>query len=127
MGAITSVPTLGLDAFDLSISALLPGDAGFRNWLGLPLAMALIASVIRQPVPAANVYVGEIDLSRAIRPLPGGVVESIVEAATAGRLPRPIRMFVPPTTADQLDGLNLELVRCATLDQAILATWPDLH
>jgi hypothetical protein len=112
----------------VSLNTLLPGDATYRAYLGLPLAVSLVASLTRRAVPAENLYLGEVDLGRAIRPLPGVVVESVVQAASEGRLPPGTRLVVPPATAAQLDGLDgARLVPCATLDQAILATWPDLH
>jgi hypothetical protein len=78
-------------------------------------------------VPANHLYLGEIDLTRCVRGLPVEVLESFTYAAGAGLLPICFKIFASPSAAEQLDGIDREIIRCATLDQAILATWPDLH
>lgn len=125
--AITGVPLLGLEQFDLNIGCLLPGETPFRSWLGLPLSIALIASCIRRPVPMDAVYVGEIDLNRQLRPLPQGVLDALIDAITDGLFHPRTRLFVSPDTARVLPPDMIQLIPCATLDQVVAASWTDLH
>ncbi len=125
--AITGVPLLGLDQFDLNIGCLLPGDATFRAWLGLPLAIALIGSCIRRPVPTDAVYVGEIDLNRRVRPLPQSIIDQLMTAIDDGHFNPRTRLFLPPSAAEMFPADMVKLVPCSTLDQAVAATWSDLH
>ena len=83
VGSISRLPLLSIDQFDLNINALLPGESQFRSWLGLPLAAALIASVIRRPIPGDCILLGELDLSRTLRALPEAVIDALVTAMGA--------------------------------------------
>lgn len=127
VAAITRVPSLGLEQFDLNIGALLPGDGNFRAWLGLPLAIALIGSCIRRPVPKGHIYLGEIDLNRAIRPLSGPLLDALSTAMDEGSLGASPQIFVPAASADLITSSAGSIIPCATLDQAVLRTWPDLR
>lgn len=67
--SIAQVPGLEMADLDLSIGCLLPGDAYFRSSLGLPLCRALVSSYLRRPIPARQLQLGEIDLTRSLRPV----------------------------------------------------------
>lgn len=127
VAAITRVPLLGIEQLDLHIGALAPGDATYRATMGLPLAVALIASCLRRPVPPSHMFLGEIDLTRSLRPLPGGLVEALSVALMEGNLSGPLRLIVPAASDDLPKVPGVEVVRCPTLDAAILHLWPDIH
>jgi DNA repair protein RadA/Sms len=123
--SISATRGLDLDEINLNISSLLPGDTRYRAWLDLPLAMSLVASLLRRPVPALHIYVGEIDLNRALRPLPRALTDAIAEAVVRQAVSPSTRLFLPTATAAQLDGLGCQLVPCATFDQVLALTWPE--
>lgn len=124
--SISAARGLDLADLNLNISSLVPGDAGFRSWLGLPLAISLASSLLRRRVPPANVYLGEIDLNRSIRPLSRGLIEVLAALADSEPFPPSTRVFLPAQSAAQLDGFPSELVPCATFDAALALTWPDI-
>ncbi len=123
--SISTTRGIDLDNLNLNISSLLPGDAPYRAYLGLPLAMSLVASLLRKPVPSTHVYLGEIDLNRVLRPLPRALLDAIAEAVLKENLSPATRLFVPRTTATQLDGLGCQLVPCSSFDEALKLTWPE--
>lgn len=129
ISAITRMPSLALDQFDLNINALLPGDSPrYRSWLGLPLAIALISSAIRRPVPNDAVYLGEIDLDRRLRPLPQSLLESLITSLNNDEFTGKTKFFVPPSAFEPLAATGSVLVQpCESLDVAAHQTWADLH
>jgi DNA repair protein RadA/Sms len=126
--SIAQVPGLEMDDLDLSIGCLMPGDSYFRPVLGLPLALALIASYLRRPVPPGLYALGEIDLTRTIRPLPDSLLTDVANTIGAGQIEPPLRVLLPPSAVSQVpSGPGVELVPCARLDDAIRATWPEIE
>jgi predicted ATP-dependent serine protease len=128
LSAISGLPMLDLGSFSMSVSALLPGDTNFRGWLSLPLAVALISSCLRRPVPTDTLFLGEIDLNRAIRPLPQGVLDALSATLLARERGPRLRLVVPPSAAETLAiGPGVSVIPCETLDQVVYSLWPDTH
>jgi DNA repair protein RadA/Sms len=128
INAISGLPMLDLGSFAMSITALLPGDTTFRGWLSLPLAVALISSCLRRPVPSDTLFLGEIDLNRAIRPLPQGVLDALSATLLARERGPRLRLVVPPSAAETLAiGPGASVVPCETLDQVVYSLWPNTH
>ena len=125
--AITRVPMLNLDQFDLNVGALLPGEVTFKAWMGLPLSIALISSCIRRAVPQNSVFLGEIDLNRQVRPLPINLVGMLTEAISDGRFTAGTRLFVSPASAEELPQGEVQIVPCDSLDTAVALNWSDLN
>jgi predicted ATP-dependent serine protease len=128
VGSISKLPLLSIDQFDLNINALLPGEASFRSWLGLPLAVALIASVIRHRVPADCIIVGEVDLSRSLRQLPEAVADALAAAIGEANLECGGRLIIPRASVYRVpSSSSITVIGCATLDEVVERLWPDLH
>ena len=128
LAAISGLPMLDLGSFSMSVSALLPGDSTFRGWLSLPLAVALISSCLRQPVPNDTLFLGEIDLNRAIRPLPPALLDAVSAWLLEGQRSHRLRLVVPPSAEEQLSiGSGVSVMSCETLDQVVYALWPQTH
>lgn len=129
LGAIAGLPMLDVGATCMSISALLPGDGTFRAWVSLPLAVSLVASFLRRPIPQQMLFVGEIDLHRAIRPLPDALVDALVTWLGDHDRER-LTLIVPPTAVTRLKaaaGPAVRVIGCETLDQVVYTVWPDTH
>jgi predicted ATP-dependent serine protease len=112
----------------MSVSALLPGDSPFRGWLSLPLAIALISSCLRRPVPRDALFLGEVDLNRALRPLPLALTDSLAAKLVEPGFMDRSRLVVPSAAVDML-SLNpmVRVIGCDTLDQVVYAMWPEIH
>ena len=119
-----------MDIEDLSytIHCRLPGGRMFRPCLGLPLAMALIASYMQRDIPSTYVYLGEIDLLRNVRALPEQMLQDLTESVEANHFGSPVRLFLPQSGAEMLRGVTSKasVVPCAKLDDAVRETWPDV-
>jgi predicted ATP-dependent serine protease len=121
----------GFDLDDLSfrISARLPGRNRYGSSAGMALAMALLGSYLQKPIPRTHVYLGEVDLARAICPLEDMLLNQLVNELTSGdELFGPYRFFAHPLTIRALPRLmKMEFVPCERLEQAMFATWPSLR
>jgi predicted ATP-dependent serine protease len=126
LDAISGLPMLDFGSFSMSVSALLPGDCNFRGWLSLPLAVALIGSCLRRSVPNDTLFLGEIDLNRAIRPLPNALIDALSTTLLDPNFDQRLRLIVPQSAVDVLSVNPLvKVIGCATLDQVVFTVWPE--
>jgi len=129
INCISQLPELEIDDMDYSIHCRLPEERLYRSILGLPLAMALIASYIQRTIPKHHIYLGEIDLLRQVRELPEQLIMDLAEDIESGNIPKPVAIFCPPRAASVLKELETEarIVECQKLDDAVFETWEDLR
>lgn len=133
VACLSRLPDVDLDDLDFSIHCRVPGQRRFVASIGLALAMALLGSYYQKPIPSNHVYLGEIDLSCAIRPLGAGLLAMLQMALRAGAelSAATLRIFCHPATAIALRGEHcgegIETVACERVEQAMYGTWPDLH
>jgi len=125
---ISQIPDMDIGDLDYSIHCRLPGERRYRGILGLPLSMALIASYLQKDVPSHHIYIGEIDLLRKVREVPESIITDLWEAIQAGEVPKPVRLFLPPRSADLLRHTtdNVTVMACERLEHAVYGTWPEL-
>ncbi len=125
---ISQIPDMNIEDLDYTIHCRLPGEKRFRPMLGLPLAMALVASYLQRSIPRQHVYIGEIDLLRHVRQLPEQLIMELAESIESGMISPPVRVFLPPNGAEMLRGLTKKavVVACPQLDDAVKKTWPDM-
>lgn len=128
VACLSGVDGIELNELDFTLHCRLPGSRPYHTVLGLPLCMALVSSYIQRPIPAHQIHLGEIDLLRSVRDLPEPLIEDLAGAIAEGSLGAPLRLLVPTSVVPRLPaGGKVEVVGCKRLDDAIFATWPDLH
>lgn len=128
VACLSAVDGIELNELDFTLHCRLPGSRPYHAVLGLPLCMALVSSYIQRPIPPHQIHVGEVDLLRSVRNLPEALAEDLAGAIADGSLGAPVRLLVPTSVAPRLPaGGRVEIVGCKRLDDAIFATWPDLH
>lgn len=128
-----------VDLTDLSyeINCYVPRQQRYREELDLPIALALLSSYLRKPVPQDALFVGELDLTRRIRP-----PDQVYLAALAGLLLGPQRarirvVYVSEECAERLSRMRpdqsgptvdqVSTVRgMPTLESLIHDLWPEL-
>lgn len=128
---ISQLPDMNIEDLDYTIQCRLPGDKRYRNLLGLPLCMALIASYIQRDIPPYHIYLGEIDLLRKVREVPDDILIDLWEELKnpeSTTIPKPVRIFCPSESAhllqDEIEGATV--VACDHLEDAVFMTWPKL-
>jgi DNA repair protein RadA/Sms len=128
VSCLSGVPGIEIDDLDFVVHCRLPGSRPYNHVLGLPLCMALVSSYLQRPIPSHHLHLGEIDLLRTVRDLPPTLIDHLSHALAMGELPVPVKVLCPPSAAPSLpqDGA-IEIIPCRRLDDAIFATWPELH
>jgi predicted ATP-dependent serine protease len=90
------------------------------------LAVALISSCLRRPVPSDTIFLGEVDLNRAIRPLPPALLDSLSTLLLEPTFNQRLRLVVPTSAVDMLSiNPGVRVVGCTTLDQVVYMIWPE--
>jgi predicted ATP-dependent serine protease len=113
----------------------LPGRRRYGSSFGLALAMSLLASYLRRPMPSRCLFLGEVGLGRDIRPIePRLVNDLIADLATAPEMVGSWRIFCHPKTVNDLTvgGIDsstgsIKIVPCQQLETALYNAWPELR
>jgi len=126
---ISQIPDMDIEDLDYTVHCRLPGERQYRSLLGLPLAIALIASYLQKDIPAHHVYIGEIDLLRQVREVPDQLVLDLWDAIESKEVTTPLRIFLPLASAQLVRESTPDstVVACERLDDAVFMTWPELR
>ena len=129
IGCIAGMQDMEFSELDYTVHCRLPGSGQYQPLLGLPLCMSLIGSYLRQAVPEGHLYLGEIDLFRAVRPVPLGLLQDLRAALDAGEIPLPVTLIIPSTAVAEFSKVStqVKVVGCRTLEDAVFQTWPHLR
>lgn len=129
-----------IDVVDLSydVSCYIPGRHGYASVLDLPIIVALLSSYLHQRVDNQTLFVGEVDLTKQIRPPSertylAGLAEVLVESH-----PRRIkRVYLSEKAAEEFKEMQpgegrpkikeiVEVRGVRDLDSLIHDLWPSL-
>ncbi len=135
VASIAQLPGIEIDDMDFSISCRLPGRRRYGSSFGLALAMSLLASYLRRPMPSRCLFLGEVGLGRDIQPIePRLVNDLIADLAAAPEMVGSWRIFCHPKTVNDLTigGIDsntgsIKIVPCQYLETALYNTWPELR
>jgi DNA repair protein RadA/Sms len=130
-----------IDLSDLSyeINCYLPAKQQYRAEMDLPIAVALLASYLKRPIPAETLFVGELDLQARVRRPDERYLAALAEVLI--EQPTPVRRVIcSPEAAEFLRGFvlkegghvrhipsSVQLVSCVDLPQVISGIWPKLE
>lgn len=128
VSCIGQMKDMDFGELNYSVNCRLPGSGQYNPILGLPLCIALIASYLQKPVPAHNIYIGEIDLFRNVRAIAPAICQALKAALDTGDIASPATLFLHPTAAAEFSpSESVRVVPCRTLEEAVLLTWPELR
>jgi DNA repair protein RadA/Sms len=129
VNCISQIPDMDIGDLSYTIQCRLPGEQRYRSIMGLPLAIALIASYLQREIPKHHLYIGELDLLRQVREVPDSIIEDLWNAIEAKEITTPIRIFCPIESAPFIrDGMkDATVVACDRLEAALYNTWADLR
>jgi DNA repair protein RadA/Sms len=137
LSVLNSLDGVDLSNYSYEINCYVPRRQSYRVELDLPLALALLSSYIQRPVPGGALFVGELDLSRTIRPPESGYLTTIASLMLGPQRGRVGQIYVSNQCATELGRIQIEnggprvqeVVRVhgvTTLDQLVSQLWPDL-
>jgi DNA repair protein RadA/Sms len=129
-----------IDVVDLSydVSCYIPGRHGYAFELDLPVIVALLSSYLHQHVDNQTLFIGEVDLTKQIRPPSERVyLASLAEVLVESHPRRIERIFLSEKAVDEFKEMqpqegrakigeivNVQGVR--DLDALIQVLWPSL-
>jgi len=128
-----------IDVVDLSydISCYLPGRRGYISVLDLPITIALLSSYLHQDVDNRSLFVGEVDLTKQIRPPERTYLASLAELLVELHPGRIERVYISDNSAEELrhmqpdenkpsvgDIVDVRGVR--ELGDVLQSIWPEL-
>lgn len=128
-----------VDLTDLSyeINCYVPRRQPYVQELDLPIALALLSSYLQRPVPGDSLFVGELDLTRRIRPPQRTYLAALGTLLAGPQRGRIKRVYMAPDSAAVLRGMRpdrngqavgefVEVRGVETLEQLLEELWPDL-
>jgi DNA repair protein RadA/Sms len=129
-----------IDVVDLSydVSCYVPGRRAYASVLDLPIVVAILSSYLHQPIDNQTLFIGEVDLTKQIRPPSertylAGLAEVLVESQ-----PKRIkRIYLSEQVADEFKELQpgedrpkvgdiIDVHGVKDLDSLVLNLWPSL-
>lgn len=131
VATIGQLPGVEIDDLDFSIHCRLPGGSRRRYSASvqLALAMSLLSSYLRKPIPPDALFLGEIDLGRGIRPIDERLAEELITDLQAGDdMAGRWTIYCHPRTARIMprEG-GIRTIACEQLETVLYGIWPELR
>jgi len=128
-----------IDVVDLSydVSCYIPGRHGYASVLDLPIIVALLSSYLHQPVDNQTLFIGEVDLTKQVRPPEMTYLASLAELIV-GTQPRTIgRIYLSEKAANEFKEMQpeegrprlgdlVEVHGVKDIDSLVIDLWPSL-
>ena len=128
-----------IDVVDLSydVSCYIPGRHGYASVLDLPIIVALLNSYLHQRIDNETLFVGEVDLTKQIRPPERTYLTSLAEVLVESQPRRVKRVYLSKNAADEFKEMQpkengpkvskiVEIIGVRELDSLIHGLWPSL-
>lgn len=128
-----------IDVVDLSydISCYIPGRHVYAGDLDLPIIVALLSSYLHQKVDKQILFIGEVDLTKQIRPPEKTYLASLAEVLVESRPRRVKQVYLSEKVTDDFKEMQpgenkpkvgdiIEVLGVKDLDSLIRNLWPAL-
>lgn len=128
VATIGQLPDIEIDDLDFSIHCRLPGRRRYTSSVGLALAMSLLSSYLRKPIPPNCLFLGEVDLGRGIRPIDDRLLNELLADIGVGmEMSTGWKIYCHPMTAVALPTGEVTPVGCEKLEAVMYGIWPELR
>jgi len=128
-----------IDVVDLSydVSCYIPGRHGYASVLDLPIIIALLSSYLHQKVDNQTLFVGEVDLTKQVRPPEKTYLAGLAEFLVESHPRRIKRVYLSEKIANEFKEMKpkengpkvgeiAEVKGVKDLDYLIQDLWPSL-
>lgn len=131
IGIVSSIRDIDISDLTFEINCSLPGGGGYFPMLDLPLAVSMLSSYFQRPVPSGSLMIGEVDLTKEIRPLPGSFDPQALATVLTTEASNISHIFVAESSGSMLrrelqkNGSKVNVSGVADLETLIRRLWPD--
>lgn len=136
VGIVSSLQDIDISDLTFEINCAIPGGRPYFPTLDLPLAVSMLSSYFQRAIPIGTLFVGEVDLFQAVRPLSGDMTMHIVDMlsdADSHPLARLVNeVYVSQENVPVLtqgfaqQGVKARVHGVADLDHIVRELWPDV-
>jgi DNA repair protein RadA/Sms len=132
VGIVSSLRDIDISDLTFEINCAIPGGRPYFHTLDLPLVVSMLSSYFQTNIPTGSLFVGEIDLTQAVRPLTAQICESVAQLVVPnGTSPCVERIFVSDKSTESLaeklaaKGSVVKVHGIADLESLVQSVWPD--
>jgi len=137
LSVLSSLKDVDLTDLSYEINCYVPRQQRYREELDLPIALALLSSYLQKPVPEDSLFVGELDLTRRIRPPEAMYLAALAQLVTGPQRGKIKALHISKDYADSFKamrptdhapgvGEQVEVHGVENLEQLLSTLWPDL-
>jgi DNA repair protein RadA/Sms len=135
VGIISNVRDIDISDLTFEINCAIPGGRPYHQTLDLPLVMSMLSSYLQEPIPAGSLFLGEVDLFQAVRPLSPEMCAQFASCLSPSegiRLAGGIRrVYLASDTAANAEslfaeaGAQVQTIPVTDLEDVIGKVWPE--
>lgn len=136
IGIVSGLEDIDISDLTFEINCAIPGGRGYSQTLDLPLAASMLSSYFQRAIPLGSLFIGEVDLFQAIRPLSPGMCEQVAVLLSSGDY-SPVagaidRIYVCDQNTEQLSvalaekGAKIDVHGMSGLEPLVRGIWPDV-
>lgn len=135
INVISGMKDVDISDLTFEINCYIPGGGLYSHILDFPIAMSILSSYFQLSLPNNSVFLGELDLSQRVRPLPDtALIQDFANSLTdQSDLPTPIeRIFISERQEEVLgealsqQNLTIEVIGVSELQGLMNRIWPDV-
>lgn len=134
IGIVSSIKDVDISDLTFEINCYIPSGGIYSHTLDFPLAMSMLSSYFQCALPSRSLFIGELDLTQQIRPLPDEMtLQALSGFLSSGEsIMQPERVFISNQQSNTLasmlsnSGSNIQVIGVSNLEEFISSIWPDI-
>lgn len=132
IGIISSLRDIDISDLTFEINCAIPGGRPYFHTLDLPLVVSILSSYFQTEIPRRSLFLGEVDLTLAVRPLAAGICENVAQLLAQDGVSHPVeKVFVSDRSAEILAhklserGSTTNVCGVPDLESLLETIWPE--
>lgn len=134
IGIISSIKDVDISDLTFEINCYIPAGGIYSQVLDFPIAASMLASYFQQALPNRSLFIGELDLSQQIRPLPDeSLIVNLRDTLVSPETNTQIRqIFMCSEQSSELKdllseaGSDIKVIGISNLEEFIRNVWPEV-
>ncbi len=134
IGIISNIKDVDISDLAFEVNCYLPSGVPYFHTLDFAISMSILASYFQLPLPPDAIFMGEVDLSQRIRPLPHDevIIDLCYYLASENNNRHIDRIYICEEQVELLTdniserGLNIEVIGVNMLEDVLTKIWPEI-